>query len=49
MIFLQHSHFTKEACLFTLQKFDDRELASIDKRAQLEARLMNGDRAVVTV
>ncbi|WP_316795344.1 hypothetical protein [Pedobacter agri] len=32
-----------------LDRFDFRELASADKRAELEATLMNGDRAVVTV
>jgi len=32
-----------------LDRFDFRELASADKRANLEAALMNGDRAVVTV
>lgn len=32
-----------------LDRFDFRELASVDKRAELESTLMNGDRAVVTV
>lgn len=32
-----------------LDRFDFKELTSVDKRAELEARLMNGDRAVVTV
>lgn len=32
-----------------LDRFDFRELGSADKRAELEATLMNGDRAVVTV
>ena len=32
-----------------LDRFDFRELGSADKRAELEAALMNGDRAVVTV
>jgi len=32
-----------------LDRFDFKELGSADKRAELEATLMNGDRAVVTV
>jgi len=32
-----------------LDRFDFRELANLDKRAELEATLKNGDRAVVTV